>query len=128
MRLLLDTHALLWSLDGDKRLGPTARSLLADRVNRILVSKASLWEIAFKAQTGKLNAEIQGISDTLGRNGVTLLGVGIAHLITLTGLPRQHCAPFDHLLIAQAIAESATLISDDRWMARYPVPVVSCSA
>ena len=128
MRLLLDTHALLWSLDGNKRFGPAARSLIADRANDILVSMASLWEIALKTQAGKLNADIRGIFDTLGRNGVTILGVSVAHLTTLTGLPRHHRDPFDHLLIAQAIAENATLISEDRWVPSYPVPVISCSA
>lgn len=106
MRLLLDTHALLWSLDGDKRLGP----------------------IALKTQAGKLDADTQGISDALGRNGVILLGVSVAHLTALTSLPRHHKDPFDYLLIAQAIAEHATLMSKDRWMPSYPVPVVSCSA
>ena len=128
MRLLLDTHALLWSLDGDERLGPIARSLLADRANDVLVSMASLWEIPLKTQAGKLDADVQGISDTLGRNGVILLGVSVAHLTALTSLPRHHKDPFDHLLIAQAIAEDATLMSEDRWMPSYPVPVVNCSA
>lgn len=128
MRLLLDTHALLWSLDGDKRLGPTTRSLLADRANDVLVSMASLWEIALKTQAGKLNADIQGISDTLIRNGVITLGVNVAHLTTLTGLPRHHRDPFDHLLIAQAITESATLMSEDRIVQNYPVQLLRCSA
>ena len=128
MRLLLDTHALLWSLNGDKRLGPTARSLLADRANDIIVSMASLWEIALKTQAGKLSADIQGISDTLRRNGVTLLEVSVVHLVTLTALPRHHKDPFDHLLIAQAIAENATLMSEDRWTPSYPAPVIPCSA
>lgn len=128
MRLLLDTHALLWSLDGDKRLGPIARSLLADRVNDVLVSIASLWEIALKMQAGKLDVDIQGISDTLGRNGVILLSVSVAHLTALTSLPRHHKDSFDYLLIAQAIAENATLMSEDCWMPSYPVPVISCSA
>ena len=128
MRLLLDTHALLWSLNGDKRLGPTARSLLADRANDLIVSMASLWEIALKTQAGKLSADIQGISDTLRRNGVTLLEVSVAHLVALTTLPRHHKDPFDHLLIAQAMAENATLMSEDHWMPSYPVLVVSCSA
>ena len=81
-----------------------------------------------RRQAGKLNADIQDIFDTLGRNGVTILSVSVAHLTTLTGLPRHHRDPFDHLLIAQAIAENATLISEDRWVPSYPVPVISCSA
>lgn len=88
----------------------------------------SLREVALKTQAGKLDADIQGISNTLGRNGVILLGVSVAQLTTLIGVPRHHKNPFDHLLIAQATAENATLTSEDRWMPSYPVPVVSCSA
>ena len=128
MRLLLDTHTLLWALNDDKRLGPTARDLISNPANEVMVSIASLWELAIKSQIGKLKADIQGMSDAINRSGVALLDINIAHLAALTGLPRHHKDPFDHLLIAQAIAEQATLVSEDRWMASYPVPVVSCSA
>ena len=127
MRLLLDTHALLWSLDGDKRLGPTARSLIADRANDVLVSVGSLWEVAIKVQAGKLNINIATIADRVGQNGATLLGVTVAHLATLTTLPRRHRDPFDHLLIAQAITEGATLMSEDGKMQDYPVPLLQPS-
>ena len=124
MRLLLDTHALLWSLDGDKRLGPTARSLIADRANDVLVSVGSLWEVAIKVQVGKLNINIATMTDRVRQNGATLLGVTVAHLATLTTLPRHHRDPFDHLLIAQAITEGATLMSEDGKMQAYPVPLL----
>ena len=93
-----------------------------------MVSVASLWEIAIKVQVGKLKADVREISDALHQNDVALLGINVAHLVTLTGVPRHHKDPFDHLLIAQAIAENATLMSGDRWMPSYPVPVISCSA
>lgn len=128
MKLLLDTHVLLWSLNDSDRLGPTARSLLADRANDVLVSVASLWEIALKSQVGKLRADLQGISNAITRSGVALLGINVAHLVALTGLPRHHKDPFDHLLIAQAMSENAALMSDDRNMPKYPVQVIGCSA
>lgn len=128
MRLLLDTQALLWSVNDSARLGPAARDLIADPGNEVMVSVASLWEIAIKVQTGKLKADVRELSDAIHRNDVALLGISIAHLTALTSLPRHHKDPFDHLLIAQAIAENATLMSEDRWMPSYPVPVVSCSA
>lgn len=128
MKLLLDTHVLLWSLNDSDRLGPTARSLLADRANDVIVSVASLWEVALKSQVGKLRADLQGISNAITRSGVALLGINVAHLVALTGLPRHHKDPFDHLLIAQAMSENAALMSDDRNMPKYPVQVIGCSA
>ena len=128
MRLLLDTQALLWLLSEDKRLGPKARATIADPGNDVMVSVASLWEIAIKVQVGKLTADIPGIAVVSGQNDVALLGVTVDHLTALTSLPRHHKDPFDHLLIAQAIVENATLMSDDHWMPSYPVPVISCSA
>ena len=128
MRLLLDTHVLVWSLNDSIRLGPMARSLIADRANDVLVSVASLWELAVKSQIGKLKADIQAISNAISRNGVALLSVDVAHLVALTSLPRHHKDPFDHLLIAQAMTEGAALMSDDRDMPKYPVQIIGCSA
>lgn len=128
MKLLLDTHVLLWALNDSARLGPTARSLIADRANDVLVSVASLWEVALKSQAGKLRADVQDISNAITRSGVALLGIEVAHLVALTSLPRYHKDPFDHLLIAQGMSENAALMSDDRNMPKYPVQVIGCSA
>ena len=128
MRLLLDTQALLRMPSDDKRLGPKAHATIMDSGNEVMVSVASLWEIAIKVQVGKLAADVPGIAAALRQNDAALLGISVTHLVTLTSLPRHHKDPFDHLLIAQAIAENATLISEDRWMPSYPAPVVSCSA
>ncbi len=128
MKLLLDTHALLWWQDDVPQLGPRARSLITDGNNEVLVSVASLWEIAIKVQTGELSVDVRHVTDGTEQDGFTLLGVTVAHLTALTTLPRHHRDPFDHLLIAQAIAENATLMSEDRWAPGYPVPVALCSA
>ncbi len=128
MKLLLDTHVLLWWIGDDPRIGPHSQSLLRDRSNHVLVSVVSLWEIAIKAQVGKLVADVREILGGLEQDGFDGLGVTVDHLAALIGLPRHHKDPFDHLLIAQAITENATLMSEDRWMPSYPVPIASCSA
>ncbi|TCZ66051.1 type II toxin-antitoxin system VapC family toxin [Roseicella aquatilis] len=129
MKLLLDTHALLWWLKDDGQLGARARALIADPGNDVLVSAASLWEIVVKVRIGKLEADIEEISEAVERGGFTLLGISAAHLAVLGGLPLHpgHRDPFDHLLIAQAITEGATFLSEDRNAPRYPVRIVTCS-
>ena len=127
MKFLLDTHALLWWLADDSQLGRQARELVEDPANDILISMVSLWEIAVKTRIGKLQADIKEITDAVRQEGFTLLDIGMAHLLTLAGLPMHHRDPFDHLLIAQAITEDATFISDDRNASRYPVRTVACS-
>jgi PIN domain nuclease of toxin-antitoxin system len=127
MKFLLDTHALLWWLADDRRLGRQARELVADPGNDVLVSMVSLWEIAVKTRIGKLQADIGEIIGAVQQEGFTLLDIGTPHLLTLAGLPMHHRDPFDHLLIAQAITENATFMSGDRNAARYPVRMVTCS-
>lgn len=127
MKFLLDTHALLWWLADDDQLGPQARELVADPGNDVLVSMVSLWEIAVKTRIGKLQADIKEIIDAVQREGFTLLDIGVAHLLTLAGLPMHDRDPFDHLLIAQAITEKATFVSEDRNLSRYLVRTVTCS-
>ncbi len=126
MKLLLDTHALLWWLADDAQLGPKARGLIADPGNTILVSHASLWEIAIKVGIGKLQVDIDQAVAAIHARGLDELGLEPAHLSTLAALERHHRDPFDHMLIAQAIVEGATLMSDDGRMADYPVALVGC--
>jgi PIN domain nuclease of toxin-antitoxin system len=127
VRLLLDTHALLWWLADDDQLGPQARDLIEDPGNDVLISVVSLWETVVKARVGKLEADIGEISDAVQREGFILLNMGVTHLLALSTLPMHHRDPFDRLLIAQAIAEDATFISEDRYTGRYPIRSVTCS-
>ena len=127
MKFLLDTHALLWWLADDDQLGSGAREAVADPANDILISMVSLWEIVVQVRVGKLQADIEEIIDAVQREGFTVLDVGMAHLVTLAGLPMHHRDPFDHLLIAQAMTEDATFMSEDRNAIRYPVRLVTCS-
>lgn len=127
MRLLLDTHALLWWLSDDPNLHDRARDLIGDPANDILVSVASLWEIQVKVRIGKLVADMQKIVDEMQSQGFDSLDISPLHLVTLGPLPRHHRDPWDHLLIAQAIAEDALFMSDDRHVPLYPVRYVTCA-
>ncbi len=127
MKLLLDTHAVLWWLSDDARLGPSAREMIADPGNDVLVSAASLWEIVVKQRVGKLQADIGEICQAIAAQGMSVLAIGTAHLTTLSVLPAHHRDPFDHLLIAQAICEGAVFLSADANVAAYPVRVMSCA-
>jgi len=128
VKVLLDTHALLWWLADDNQLGQRARDLIEDPGNDILISMVSLWEMAVKARVGKLRADVREISGAVQDEGFTLLEISITHLLILAGLPMHHRDPFDHLLIAQAITEDATFMSEDQNTPRYPVRSVTCSA
>ncbi len=127
MKLLLDTHALLWWLSDDGQLGQHARDLIAEPANEILVSVASLWEIQVKLRVGKLSADMHGILDEMRAQAFELLPIHPAHLLRLATLPAHHKDPFDHLLIAQAITENATFMSEDRNTPKYDVLFITCS-
>lgn len=126
MKLLLDTHALLWWLADDARLGPKARARIEDPDNSILVSQVSLWEIAIKIGIGKLRVDVGEVLTAIRERGLDELGFKPPHLTTLAALERHHRDPFDHMLIAQAIAEGATLMSEDSRMEDYPLATMRC--
>lgn len=127
MKLLLDTHALLWWLADDEQLGARARELIEDPGNDVFVSVVSLWEIVVKVRVGKLEASIEEVAAAVQRGGFALLDIGVAHLRQAADLPMHHRDPFDHLLIAQAAVEGATFVSEDRHTPKYPVRFVTCS-
>ncbi len=123
MKLLLDTHVLLWWLRDDRRLGPAARTLIAATNNEVLVSVASFWEIAIKARIGKLADAASDVAREARASNFHILGIEDHHIARLEGLTftADHNDPFDHLILAQAIAEEATLITGDRKMKLYDV-------
>ncbi len=127
MKLLLDTHALLWWLTDDPRLGTQARKLMLDPATDLIVSTVSLWEILVQVRAGKLVADIGDILTEVRQQGFQVLTISPAHLLALTDLPMHHKDPFDHLLIAQAIAERATFLSEDADTPRYAVQHATCS-
>lgn len=123
MRLLLDSHVLLWWLDGGERLGPAAVEAVADGGNDAIVSVATLWELAIKQGTGEL--EIDGdLRVHLLDEGFTELPVTGPHAHAVAGLPPHHRDPFDRMLVAQARVEGLTLVTADRRLASYDVPVL----
>lgn len=125
MRLLLDTHVLIWSLQRPEGLNRRARELLTDPENEVLASAVSLWEIAVKKRAGKMEAELGLIIGGIAEQGFVRLGLEDTHLQALLGLPFHHRDPFDHLLVAQAIAEDAAFVSRDKMATRYPVKVIA---
>ncbi|HTM82204.1 type II toxin-antitoxin system VapC family toxin [Asticcacaulis sp.] len=127
MRLLLDTHALLWWLNDDPKLEDDARALILDPDNEILVSVVSLWEIAVKSRIGKLNVTVDDVLAVLPDQGFDRIGIEDAHLSALQQLPLHHRDPFDHLLLAQAMAEAAVFLTEDAHAASYGVSIKTCS-
>jgi PIN domain nuclease of toxin-antitoxin system len=127
LRILLGTDALLWWLEGDPRIERQAQDLIADPANDILVSIASLWEIVVKVRVGKLEAGLRDIVAAINAQGFETLEIRPEHLEGLVRLPMHHRDPFDHLLIAQAIAEGLTLLSEDQHVSAYPVAHVTCT-
>ena len=129
MKLLLDTHRLLWALSDAPRLGRAARRRIAEPGNEVWVSVVSLWEIAMKMRVGKLRAELPEIVGALAPSGFRLLELRPSHVLALGELLAflEHRDPFDHLLIAQAISEGFSFMSDDVNVGRYAVRRVGCS-
>ena len=122
MRLLLDTHALLWWLDGDRRLSLKARRAIANESNTILVSAASAWEITTKARLGKLPGAADVAADVTGcvaSQGFTPLDITLLHAQRAGGLPGEHRDPFDRVLIAQSQLEDVAVVSDDEVFDAY---------
>jgi PIN domain nuclease of toxin-antitoxin system len=123
LKLLLDTHAALWWLTDDERMGAAAASHLDSAANQVLVSAAVVWEIAIKRSIGKLDASDDVVA-TLLAFGASPLPVSLEHAAAVATLPFHHRDPFDRLLIAQARIEGAALVSREEALRRYGVPVV----
>ena len=124
MKLLLDTHALLWWVADSARLSETARGLIADDSNEILVSAASAWEIATKYRLGKLPGGATVAADVvgcIGTQGFTELQISVADAERAGGLPGPHKDPFDRMLIAQALARDLPIVSVDAAFDHYGV-------
>lgn len=123
MRLLLDTHVLLWALAAPERIRDEARHAIIDGRNPVLVSAASAWEIAIKRGAGKLTAP-DDLLDMITATGLTWLPITARHAEIAGALPTHHRDPFDRMLIAQAIAESLTIVTRDDRRGRYEVDVL----
>ncbi|MEH2443518.1 type II toxin-antitoxin system VapC family toxin [Nostoc sp.] len=124
MKLLLDTHLIIWSAGNPEKLSQRVRNLLIDTNNFWLVSMASVWELQIKSQLGKLNlgSSLPNFIETQQRvNNLQILPIELTHIYALEALPSYHRDPFDRILIAQAIVEKMPLLSVDIVFDAYPV-------
>lgn len=123
MKLLLDTHAVLWWLSGEPRFGAEASRHLADPTNQVFLSAVVVWEVAIKRSLGKLDAPADLRSVLLGA-GALPLPIGLEHAERVEELPWHHRDPFDRLIVAQALVEGAAVVTHDDTFESYDVPVV----
>jgi len=126
-KVLLDTHALLWWLGNDPRLGAQARAIISDERNEVFVSAVSTWEIAIKKSLGKLAAP-GGLEAIVEDEGFRPLQISLFHGQQAGSLPALHRDPFDRMLVAQAQAEGLELLSVDARLAGYGVRLIDASA
>lgn len=127
MRVLLDTHVWLWSLTEPERLTASARELIVDPGNEVLLSAASAWEIAIKYSLGKLplpEPPAQYVPTRTAAQRIGTLAVTTAHALAVAGLPPHHADPFDRLLVAQAQLEGCALLTADVRLRPYKVELV----
>ncbi len=124
MNLLLDTHAFLWIVSGDKRLSRKAKKLYLDKSNEVYLSAASIWEMAIKISLGRLTLEdpLENFiaMHALG-NGMKILEIRPKHLYKIEDLPFHHRDPFDRVIIAQSMLESYFVLGSDKAFDSYPI-------
>jgi PIN domain nuclease of toxin-antitoxin system len=116
MRLLIDSQSLIWYVDQDHLLSPTAHAAMTDPDNDLLLSAATIWEIAIKVGLNKLSLSMpyrQWITQAMTDLSMTVLPITVEYADVQAGLPKHHRDPFDRLLVAQAQAENMTLVSAD---------------
>jgi PIN domain nuclease of toxin-antitoxin system len=124
VRLLLDTHALIWWLAGDRHLPDVARDAIANEDNTVCVSAASAWEVTTKARLGKLPEALALAHDfarQIAREGFAPLAISVEHAERSGNLPGPHKDPFDRMLIAQAQAENLVLVSNEMVFDQYAI-------
>lgn len=124
MRLLLDTHAVIWWVDQDHLLSPASYAAIADPANDLLLSAGTIWEIAIKVGLAKLSLSQpyrQWLLQAMANLRVTVLPVTVEYADVQAGLPHHHRDPFDRLLIAQAFVENISLVSNDEVFDQYGV-------
>jgi len=125
VKLLLDTHLLLWAANEPKRLPKTARALIENLENEVLFSAASLWEIVIKSSLGRQDFRVDArvLRRGLLDNGYTELPITSEHAVNVDQLPPTHKDPFDRILVAQAAVEGVVLLTNDRKLLDYPGPI-----
>ena len=119
MRILLDTHLLLWSVASSRKLSKPARAMILDPQNEAYYSAASIWEVSIKSGLGRKDFKVdpQVLAGALAESGFIELPVSAIHAAAVAGLPALHRDPFDRMLVAQAYAEPMTLLTNDAILA-----------
>jgi PIN domain nuclease of toxin-antitoxin system len=124
MKLLLDSHTLVWSADAPKKLSPSAAAALQDPANELLVSAATVWEIAIKLSLGKLQLTLpyrQWMNQAIADLDLTLIPITVEYVDVQVTLPYHHRDPFDRLLVAQALSENCPIVSVDSLLDPYGI-------
>ena len=124
MRLLIDSHALIWYVDQHQQLSPASHAAMSDPTSDLLLSAGSIWEIAIKIGLGKLvltHPYLPWMSQALTDLGITVLPITVEYADAQASLPRHHGDPFDRLIVAQALVEKIAIVSADARMDDYGV-------
>jgi PIN domain nuclease of toxin-antitoxin system len=124
MRLLLDTHTLLWWLTDNPRLSYAAEAAISTPENDVFVSACVGYEIAYKQRLGKLPPLPESLSRRLRREAIEAMAVSLEHALAAAELPGPHRDPWDRIMIAQAVAEQCHMVTVDTVFTRYGVPVI----
>lgn len=126
MQLLIDTHILIWFLEGNNLLSKPRRQIIADSNNNVFVSIASLWEIAIKISIGKLtlNKPLADVIKQIGIENIEILPISPEHTLQVSVLPFHHRDPFDRIIIAQAQVENLPIMTDDGEFGNYRIKIL----
>ena len=124
MKILLDTHVLVWALSSPEKIKPKVQDLLVDIDNIVFVSIASLWELQIKKSLNKISLPDDFISQ-LQENGFELLDINYKHIAKLDELPLIHRDPFDRMLVAQTIHENLSLVTNDLEIMKYNIKIIT---
>jgi len=127
MKVLLDTHTFLWWVTDDLKLSSRVRKIISDGKNELFLSAVSGWEIAIKAQLGRIQIPDKPqtfISEQMVANAIQGLPIQISHAVHIYNLPTHHRDPFDRMLVAQAQLEKLPILTDDPQISQYPVKVI----
>lgn len=126
MRYLIDTHILIWFLEGNKFLAKSRRQIIADSQNEIYVSIASFWEMAIKISIGKLTLAnpLNDVIKQIAAENIEILPIASEHILQVSVLPFHHRDPFDRIIIAQAKVENLPVMTDDSEFGNYKIKIL----